>query len=336
MFEEMRQLRHGGSDAVFALASSLDGETIAGLTGGDPNQVQLMLKQIIDYQNLNRMQKRALPQETRSSYEFAVKELKSTVAKSDHSGLERYATNAQMREIDEARESGLLKINHDATQQMVVSGSFNDAFGEIMRDLISSGKALLLDDQVGKVVRAMVSEGYVQLSSATESRSVKANAGTSMIARLPVFHEAEVGKILEVRSDLDLYLSRYRRAVREYGQKLESAPFTPELQDELTDLWLEEIQPSVLEIQSHVSRKTIAKNTAWEAFRSARFYGMEGAASLLQLRGDDLGLDHVAAAATSAATAVAGISAPFVSALKEAKKAKEHDLFYLATLDSSL
>lgn len=336
MLESMRQLHRAGPDALIALATSLDAETLAHLGGGNPAQIQLLLQRISEYQSLNRAQKRNLPADARLLYETMLDQLRASIAGADQTGLERHATNVQMLEIDEALDSGLLKINHDVTQQMFVEDSFGETYGEILRDLIAGGGSLLLDDQVGKVVRAMIREGMVEMSQVAEARSIKASAGTTMIAQLPAFHRAEVGKILEVRSDLDQQLSRYRRGMREYAQKLESYPFTPELQDELHDMWLEEIQPAVQDIQTKVSRKTIAKNTAWEAAASTKFFGIEGAASLLHFQGPSLGMEAVAATAAAATTAIGGLAGPFVNALRQAQEAKEHDLFYLASLENDL
>lgn len=336
MLESMRQLHKGGPDALIALASSLNGETLAQLGGGNPAQVQLLMQRISEYQGLNRAQKRNLPADARLLYETMLVQLRTTIAGADQTGLEQHASNVQMLEIDEALDSGLLKINHDVTNQMFVEESFGETYGEILRDLIAEGSSLLLDEQVGKVVRAMIREGMVEMSQVAEKRSLKASAGTSMIAQLPAFHKAEVGKILEVRSDLDQQLSRYRRGMREYANKLESSPFTPELHDELYDMWLEEIHPAVQDIQAKISRKSIARNTAWEAASSTKFFGIQGAASLLHFQGPALGMEAVAATVTAATTAIGGLAGPFMNALKQAQEAKEHDLFYLASLENGL
>lgn len=336
MLESMRQLHRGGPDALIAVASSLDEETLAHLGGGNPAQIQSLMQRITEYQGLNRAQKRNLPADSRLVFESMLVQLKASIAGADQSGLEQHATNAEMLEIDEALNSGLLTINHDVTQQMFVEDSFGETYGEILRNLIVEGSSLLLDDQMGKVVRAMIREGMVEMTQVAEARSIKAAAGTSMIAQLPAFHKVEVGKILEVRSDLDQQLSRYRRGMREYAQKLESSPFTPELQDELQDMWREEIRPAVQDIQLKVSRKAIAKNTAWEAAASTKFFGIEGAASLLHFQGPALGLEAAAATVTAATTAIGGLAGPFIGALRQAQEAREHDLFYLASLENDL
>lgn len=336
MLEGMRQLHSGGPDALIALATSMDRETMDWLGGGNSAQIQSLMQRISEYQSLNRAQKRNLPAETRLGYEMMFVQLRAAIAGSDQSGLEQHATNAEMMEIDEAIGSGLLKINHDVSQQMFAEGNFGETYGGILQALIAGGSSLLLDDQVANVVRAMIREGMIEMSHLAEARSVKAAAGTSMISQLPAFHKAEVSKILEVRSELDLQLSRYRRGMKEYSQKLESAPFTPELQEELQDMWLEEIHPAVLDIQTKVSRKSIARNTAWEAVASAKFFGIEGAASLLHFQGPTFGLESAAATGAAATAAIGGVTGPFMDALKQAREARDHDLFYLASLGREL
>jgi hypothetical protein len=336
MLEGLRQVHRGGPDALIAVLASLDGETMARLGGGDPDQLQLLMHRISEYQGLNREQRRNLSAETRGQYEAMLASMRTAVSASDTSGLEQQASNAELLEIDEALDSGLLKINHEVTYQMMSDENFGEMYGAILRNHIIEGSSLLLDDQVGKVVRAMIHEGMLELSKVAGARSIKASTGTSMIAQLPAFHKAEVRKILDVRSDLDPQLSRYRRGIREYAQKLESAPFTPELQEELRDLWREEIQPAVADIQSKASRQSIAKNTAWEAAATMKFAGIEGAASLLHFQGPALGLEAAAATTAATATALGGLAGPVIKALRQSQEAKEHDLFYLASLENNL
>lgn len=71
-------------------------------------------------------------------------------------------------------------------------------------------------------------------------------------------------------------------------------------------MWLEEIQPAVQDIQAKVSRKTIAKNTAWEAAASTKFFGIEGAASLMHFQGPPLGLEAIAATVAAEQQPLAG------------------------------
>jgi hypothetical protein len=294
------------------------------------------MHRISEYQGLNRVQRRNLPAETRLQYEAILTHMRTMISSSDTSGLVHQASSAELLEIDEALGSGLLTIDHDVTYQMMADENFGEIYGGILRNHIVEGSSLLLDDQIGKVVRAMIREGMLELSTVAGARSVKASAGTSMIAQLPAFHKAEVRQILDVRSALDQQLSRYRRGIREYAQKVESAPFTPELQAELQDLWVEEIQPAVADIQTKASRQTIAKNTAWEAAATMKFAGIEGAASLLHFQGPTLGLESAAATAAAAATALGGLAGPVIKALRHSQEAKEHDLFYLASLENSL
>lgn len=336
MVEGVRQIHRGGPDALLALIASLDGDALAWLGGGDSDQLQFLMHRVSEYQGLNRQQRRNLSAEMRGQYEALLTHLRTLVSRSDMSALELQASTAELLEIDEAMDSGLLRINHDVTYSMLADENAGEMYGAILRDRIMQGSSLLLDDQVGKVVRAMIREGMIELSKAAGSRSVKASTGTSMIAQLPAFHRAEVRKILDARSNLDQQLSRYRRGIREYAQKLESAPFTPELQGELRDLWLEEIQPAVADIQSKASGQAIAKNTAWEAAATMKFAGIEGAASLMHFQGPALGMDAVAATAAATATAAGGLAGPLIKALRRSQEAKEHDLFYLASLENSL
>ncbi|UOD83347.1 GNAT family N-acetyltransferase [Paenarthrobacter ureafaciens] len=335
MVSGLDEIRVGGSTAYVALLNSLDDDTLSYLSKTkDVGRVRTLLSQLQDFQQLNRTAKRGLEPTTLAEYQALDSYFKHIVESTGTEPIERQLVESGHPEIDEALASGLLSVNHEVSNSLFTETSteFGRIYGGILQDLLNQGNALLLDEQMSDIVEHMIAEGLVRPSETSVSRSTKAGAGAGMIARLPAFPNSRVGQILEARDQLESPLGRYRRAVKEYSQKLRSSPFSPALQDELDDLWLEEVQPSVVDLQHRVSGSTIARETLWEGFAAAKPIVTEAAAALIHFQGPHVGLDQVISTATAATTAVAGIAPPLVKSLRTAKEAKTSNLYYLAAL----
>jgi hypothetical protein len=335
MVSGLDEIRLGGSTTYVALLNSLDDDTLSYLSKAeDIGRVRTLLGQLQDFQQLNRTAKRGLEPSTLAEYQALDRYFKQIVENTGTEPIERQLLESGHPEIDEALNSGLLSVNHTVTKDLFneTSGEFGRIYGDILQDLLTQGNALLLDEQMSKIVEHMIAEGLVRPSATSVSRSAKAGTGAGMIARLPAFPNSSVGQVLEAREQLENPLGRYRRAVKEYSQKLKSSPFSRALQEELDDLWLEDVQPSVVDLQHRVSGSTIARETLWESFAAAKPIVTEAAAALIHFQGPHVGLDHVISTATAATTAVAGIAPPLVKSLRTANEAKKSDLFYLAAL----
>ncbi|WP_146072534.1 hypothetical protein [Arthrobacter sp. 4R501] len=339
MLEGLNDLRSGGVPAFLALAAGLDDETLKyRIKGDDPAQTREMINRLLEYRALTRQERRSLDVSTQAAYQGAEQGLAGLYSAIGTREIEDHVAGSGHPEIEVALQSGLLSINHGVTSVLISKSAteFGESYGSLLQNLVSRGSALLLDEQMSRIVELMVAEGQLSPSGTTTNRSIKATTGTGLIARLPAFPHADVHQVLEARDQLDSHLLRYRRAVKGYSQKMVSRPFTDDLQDELDDMWLEEIQPSVNELQHQLSRKIIAQNTLWEGLAAGKSIATEAAAALIHFQAPALGLDQVLATATAAATAVAGVAPPIVKALQKANEAKKGDLYYLAALNSRL
>lgn len=338
MIEGLNDLRSGGVPAFLALAVGLDDEALKHLiNGGDPAQTRELLNRLLEFRALPRQERRSLDAITQATYRAAEQGLADIYAATGTGSIDDQVAGSGHPEIQLALQSGLLSINHGVTTDLITKSAteFGESYGRLLQGLVSRGSALLLDEQMSRIVELMIAEGQLSPSGTTTSRSIKASTGTGLIARLPAFPHADVHQVLKARDQLDSHLVRYRRAVKEYAQKLESTPFTDYLQDELDDMWLEEVQPSVSELQHQLSRKAIAQNTLWEGLAAGKPIAIEAAAALIHFQAPILGLDQVLATATAAATAVAGLAPPVVKAMQKSSEAKKSDLYYLAALNSS-
>ncbi|WP_217376128.1 hypothetical protein [Paenarthrobacter ureafaciens] len=339
MMSGLDELLDSGSAAYVSLLSGLGDKELRHLSQGmNVSDIRGVLNQLRSFQQMNRTERRNLPAAELAGNESLANYFNELFADHGTQPIEKQLLDAGHPEIDEALSSGLLSINHSVTNGLITGApeDLGKVYGEMLQGVLDRGNALLLDEEMSLIVRRMIEEGMIEESPTGVARSVKAGTGTGLIARLPAFPAASVGRVLDARAQLDEPLGRYRRAVKDYSQKLKSAPFSTSLEHELDDLWLEEVQPSVVDLQRRVGGAAIARETLWEGFSVAKPLVAETAAALIHFQGPNIGLNEVVTTATAVTTAAAGFAPPVVKSLRAANEAKKSDLYYLAALGKAL
>jgi hypothetical protein len=75
---------------------------------------------------------------------------------------------------------------------------------------------------------------------------------TDVLRRLPLFEDASVSEILDIRRELQTPLIRFRRAIMDYAGKIKSASWDEDFSIEAEAVFRHDIEPSVLEIEDAI------------------------------------------------------------------------------------
>jgi hypothetical protein len=78
---------------------------------------------------------------------------------------------------------------------------------------------------------------------------------SDVLGKLPLFDEASMNEILDIRLDLDPYLIRFRSAIMKYADKITNASWDKEFWAEAEETFHREIEPAVLDIEDVVKSK---------------------------------------------------------------------------------
>lgn len=170
------------------------------------------------------------------------------------------------KEFTPAVNAGLLEIhrfplmeseNIGASQ---LSGTFNQTVeriaeefaGTIMRTVSDSSTYPLFDDGTGSIVRAGVDVGSVTPTPTRISQAKQTQLAANLLSKLPLFDDASMNEILDIRRDIDIYLVRFRSAIMTYADKIRSASWDEEFSAEAEEILRREIEPAVIDIQDAV------------------------------------------------------------------------------------
>ncbi|MGB3544761.1 hypothetical protein, partial [Rubrivirga sp.] len=71
--------------------------------------------------------------------------------------------------------------------------------------------------------------------------------------KLPLFERATVAEVLDIRSDLDRPLSRFRSAIAEFSDEIASAPWDPDFAVESARIYDLRVAPAIADLEDAVA-----------------------------------------------------------------------------------
>lgn len=147
------------------------------------------------------------------------------------------------------------------------------------------------------------------------------------ISSLPGFEEASVDEIIDIRKELNKYIVPYRAAMLKMAQTIKDIPDTESLQRECMALYLREIEPKVVTINTAINDNNVFKNIAKSIVTDEKTWASMGAlATAFITTGDIANALSVCAAITFGGLSIAK---SVISTLEEKKKIKDNEMFFL-------
>jgi hypothetical protein len=128
-----------------------------------------------------------------------------------------------------------------------LSNEFTAAVKEAMAD---GSTYPLFDDQTGSLLKtAFDTTGGIKLSPARLSQINQSSLAADVLQRLPLFEDASMAEILDIRRELQKPLIRFRGAVMTYAEKIRTSAWDDDFTIEAEAVFRRDIEPSVLEIE---------------------------------------------------------------------------------------
>jgi hypothetical protein len=152
-------------------------------------------------------------------------------------------------ELEPAIKHGLVTI--DLLDFQGSTGSIVTAYQtQLTRYLADPTTYPLFDDETGRLVRAGRDQGIFVVPPESERRATEAGLASGLIAELPAYPGSDMDRILEARVAIESYVSRFRRAVNQLRQYLETNAVDEGFRDEVASLYTTEVQGAMDEIHA--------------------------------------------------------------------------------------
>ena len=141
-------------------------------------------------------------------------------------------------------------------ETVTTTGSSEDLIKEyidVMSQAVAQGKSYpLLDHLTGDLIRAAIAEGKLEVPDVAVKRERDVGLMSDLFGRLPLFDQASVQEVLDIRRGLERPLVRFRSAVSTYSDTISSAQWDSAFPIEAEKVFLTEVQPAVLDIEDAI------------------------------------------------------------------------------------
>jgi hypothetical protein len=158
--------------------------------------------------------------------------------------MRKMAKDAGADQLDAALNSGLVEFKPFAT-----GGNAAAFLDEIFDAVVSGNTYPLLDEYTGDLVETAIREGLIAPVGTSVSRAKQAGLSSNLFSKLPLFDQATVTEILDIRKELDNPLRRFRAAIVSFSKEIDTLPWNKEFQGEVEQLIVANVEPTVLEIE---------------------------------------------------------------------------------------
>lgn len=161
-------------------------------------------------------------------------------------GITRVTEGVRIDELEAALKTGLIEFHWvEPAGDKVIEEFFN-----VVSEAVTSGKTYpLFDDVTGGLVSAAIKENKLTPPDVSIGRAKNVGLSADLLSRLPLFDNASVSEVIDIRKELDKPLIRFRSAIIKYSSEIESASWDKDFPQECEQLFREKVAPAILEIE---------------------------------------------------------------------------------------
>lgn len=152
--------------------------------------------------------------------------------------------------INESENIGASKLKGTLDESnRKISKEFVDV---ILETVTNSSTYPLFDDGAGELINLAIRVGELNPNQTRKAQAKQSKLAAEVLQKLPVFDEASVNEIIDVRKELERPLLRFRSAIINYSDKIKSESWSEEFLVEAEEAFHREIEPAVLDIEDIV------------------------------------------------------------------------------------
>jgi hypothetical protein len=170
-----------------------------------------------------------------------------------------------------AVESGLLKVHtfEDVLRRTTHAEEHRGFVIEYVRVVSESVSDVqtypLFDEDTSEVIRAGIQAGLIPVSDAAVARAKESALAADVLARLPLFEQATVREILDIREELERPLTRFRSAMIKFSSGVKSAAWDSDFVSDADEVFRREVAPTVLDIEEEIRSNNFIAELARQA-----------------------------------------------------------------------
>ena len=187
-----------------------------------------------------------------------------------------------------------------------------------------------LDNQIAGIVQQSILEKRIIPGSASEEKNRQMGLVAKVFQKVPLFDQASVDQICDIRSDLEQYLARFRSTISEYSETISSAQWSKDFEHEVNQVFIQKVEPAILDIEEQVKSNSYLKRL------TSRFAKKPVAFQLPILTfgvGQHFDFNSIVTVLSSLAPTLVNIADLYIEYKSESQKIMKNNLFFIYELE---
>lgn len=241
--------------------------------------------------------------------------------------------------IIQAVDSGLLEVHaFESVLERTVQESKHRDFvleyvGAVSEAISDAHTYPLFDEDTSEVISAGIAAGLIPVSDSSVVRGKEIGLAADLFGRLPLFPQATVKEILDIRRELDIPLHRFRTAMIKFSENIKNAAWDQDFPSDAEQVFRRDVAPTIVTLEEEVRSNTFLSKLFSEfGDKSLQVGGSVTASatlSALAVRMFNLPLTDVVALAIGPMLAVGGVAYNAYLKWKEQQKnIEQNNLFF--------
>lgn len=187
------------------------------------------------------------------------RELNVSIEEYKHKILEMFGEKNIVQFISAINTNRLVidTLNIEENSEFFNDELINEFFKKVSDSVVSGDKYPIYNKATIDLLKSAINEGKIEVPKYINDNMKNANIASDLILRLPVFENASVDEIIDIRKELDKYVNNFRGAIVDYSEKIKSEPWTKDFESDIYNLFLREVNPQVMAIDEEVKANKI-------------------------------------------------------------------------------
>jgi len=174
--------------------------------------------------------------------------------------------NAGLNEVAIAIKNNLLEIK-DFDVNNKNDFVIKEFIRELAKSINESNAYPLFDYEMSDIMKAAINEGMIQFPNKGIKRGNDINLVYNLFERLPLFENATMDEIVDIRKDLSKPLIRFRSAIMKISTNIENEFWDKDFDSDIQNTIVQEIEPIILEIEEETNQNKYLKGLLINAIK---------------------------------------------------------------------
>lgn len=139
-----------------------------------------------------------------------------------------------------------------------------EAFIESLRQALADKLTYpLFDAETSERVRTEIEQGKIKIRNGFIQRGKQVTLAASLFERLPLFEEATIDEIIDIRKELDSPLRKFRKAIIEFSENIENAAWDDDFSSDAEQVFRRDVEPAIEEIEQGIRNNRYLRELAY-------------------------------------------------------------------------